>query len=354
MTRTAGVVGLGFIGGALCLALRERGWHVVGADANPSVCADAVEVGAVDEIGDVTSADIVFVATPVGSITGTVLDLLDRGAALVTDVGSVKAPISAAVTDPRFVPGHPMAGSEHSGVRGARSDLFHGAVWVLTPSPATSDDAYATVRSIVGDLGADVVAVEAGAHDELVAVVSHVPHLTAVTLMAMADTRSTRHRALLRLAAGGFRDMTRIAAGDPGIWLDICYENMTAITDVLDQLIADLTTVREQVATSDRDGLLATLERARRARLSLPTGVPRDIDLAEIRVGVPDEPGQLAVITRLATDIDVNIYDLEIAHSAENPGGVLIMIVPTATGERLVGALMANGYAPSIRPLETG
>jgi prephenate dehydrogenase len=353
VTRRAGVVGLGLIGGSICLALRERGWHVVGADADQRVCADALEIGAVDEIGDVADADIVFVATPVGAVVATVSDLLDRGATLVTDVGSVKGPISESVSNPRFVPGHPMAGSEHSGVRGARADLFHGAVWVLTPGEETSDDAYAAVRSVVNDLGADVVAVEASDHDELVAVVSHVPHLTAVSLMAMADTRSNRHRPLLRLAAGGFRDMTRIAAGDPGIWLDICDQNASAITGVLDQLIGDLNTVRKQIAAGDRPGLLSTLERARRARLSLPTSVPRDVDLAEVRVGVPDEPGQLALITRLATDIDVNIYDLEIAHSAEALGGMLIMIVPAATGERLIGALMANGFAPSLRPLET-
>ena len=353
MTRRAGIVGLGLIGGSVGMALRERGWHVIGADHDPQACADAIEMEAIDEVGDVAASDIVFVATPVGSIVPVVRDLLDRGAPLVTDVGSVKAPVTAGVDDQRFVAGHPMAGNEHSGVRGARGDLFHGAVWVLTPGEHTADSSYAKVRSVVADLGADVVAIEAGAHDQLVAVVSHVPHLTAVSLMALADERATEQRPLLRLAAGGFRDMTRIAAGQPGIWLDICRENSAAITSVLDQLIADLTRVREQVVSDDRPGLLETLDRARRARLSLPTGVPRDSALAEVRVGIADQPGSLARITRLATDIDVNIYDLEIAHSVEGQGGMLIMIVPASTGERLVGALIASGFGPSIRPLES-
>jgi prephenate dehydrogenase len=353
MTRSAGIVGLGLIGGSVGMALRERGWRVVGSDADPEACSDALEMGAIDEVGDPAATDIAFVATPVGAVPEAVRALLDAGAPLVTDVGSVKAPISEAIDDPRFVAGHPMAGNEHSGVRGARADLFHGAVWVLTPGEHTADSSYAAVRAVVADLGADVVAIEAEAHDQLVAVVSHVPHLTAVTLMALADTRATQHRPLLRLAAGGFRDMTRIAAGQPGIWLDICRENAAAITGVLDQLIEDLSLVRDQVTGDDRDGLLVTLDRARRARLSLPTGVPHDVALAEVRVGIADEPGQLARITRLATDIDVNIYDLEIAHSVEGRGGMLIMIVPASTGERLVGALMASGFGPSIRPLES-
>lgn len=354
MTRRAGIVGLGLIGGSVGMALRERGWHVVGEDADPEAIADAIEAGAIDEQGDAADAQITFVAVPVGGVVAASQSLLDRGASLVTDVGSVKGAIAGAIDDPRFVPGHPMAGNEHSGVRGSRADLFHGAVWVLTPSSSTADDAYASVRSVVSTLGADVVAVDADAHDQLVAVVSHVPHLTAVTLMALADDRSVEHRPLLRLAAGGFRDMTRIAAGQPGIWLDICEQNGQAIETVLDQLITGLTGVRDQIAGGDHERLRSTMDRARRARINLPTGLPPDQPLAEVRVGVPDQPGELAKITRLATDIDVNIYDLEIAHNVEAPGGMLIMIVPASVAERLIGALMAHGYRPSSRPLEAG
>ena len=353
MSRRAGVVGLGLIGGSIGLSLRAQGWEVIGADRSPAACDAAVEVGAIDRVGDAADAEITFVATPVGAIIDTVNDVLARGGGLVTDVGSVKGPIAAAIDDPRFIAGHPMAGSEHSGVRGSRPDLFHGAVWVLAPGERTDDVNYATVRSVVASLGADVVAIDPAAHDQLVAVVSHVPHLTAVTLMALADARSIEHRALLRLAAGGFRDMTRIAAGDPGIWPDICSQNSAAITGVLDELIGSLSSIRSLIEHDDQPALLETLETARVARVNLPTGVPADVALAELRVPVTDRPGELASITRLATDIDVNIYDIEIAHSAEGQGGVVILIVPEATGERLVGALMANHYRPSIRPLES-
>lgn len=351
MTRRAGIVGLGLIGGSVGMALRERGWHVVGADPSDAACEAALELGAVDEIGDAAQAEITFVATPASAVVAAATAILERGSGLVTDVASVKTRIAEALDHPRFIAGHPMAGSEHSGVTGARADLFHGAVWVLTPGPSADDTNYAAVRAVVASLGADVVAVDPQAHDRLVAVVSHVPHLAAVTLMELANHRSTEHRALLRLAAGGFRDMTRVAAGDPGIWPDICAENAPAITDVLDELIENLSTVRDTVAKKDTATLLGMLERARIARVNLPTGVPADVALAELRVPIADQPGELSSITRLATDIDVNIYDIEIAHSAEGKGGVVILIVPEATGERLVGALMANQYHPSIRPM---
>ena len=175
-------------------------------------------------------------ATPVRAVAAEARRALGAGGGLVTDVGGVKASIVEAVGDARFVGGHPMAGSEQEGVDGADADLFEGATWVLTPTEGTDAAAYAQVRQIVGTLGAEVVALPPDRHDELVAVVSHVPHLTAATLMRLADERSEEHRALLRLAAGGFRDMTRIAAGHPGIWPDICSDNREAIVEVLDGL----------------------------------------------------------------------------------------------------------------------
>lgn len=144
---------------------------------------------------------------------------------IVTDVGSVKGGIVASTSDPRFVGGHPMAGSELDGLDGADPEMFVGAVWVLTPEPSTADETFAAAAAVVAELGAEVVALPADRHDQVVAVISHVPHLTAATLMGLASDRAEEHAALLRLAAGGFRDMTRIASGKPGIWLDICAEN---------------------------------------------------------------------------------------------------------------------------------
>jgi prephenate dehydrogenase len=145
-----------------------------------------------------------------------------------------------------------MAGSEQEGIDGADGELFEGATWVLTPTATTDADAYTRLRTVVSSMGADVFALPAQRHDELVAVVSHVPHLTAATLMRLAAEGAEEHAALLRLAAGGFRDMTRIAASHPGIWPDICAENRDAIVHVLDRLVDQLWQVRDLVANGDR------------------------------------------------------------------------------------------------------
>lgn len=352
MADTANVIGLGLIGGSLGMALRARGWRVFGSDADPARVARAVELGAADEAGLAPDADITFVATPVLSIAGEARRALAAGCGLVTDVGSVKAPVVDGVGDPRFVGGHPMAGSEQDGLDGADPELFEGAVWVLTPVATTADDAYTRVVGIVNSLGAEVVALPPERHDALVALVSHVPHLTAATLMGLAGERAEEHAALLRLAAGGFRDMTRIASGHPAIWPDICVENRPAIVEALNALIAGLTEMRDVVDKGEKDALLRRLEVARAARANLPSRVTRPSDLAEVRIPVPDRPGVLAEVTTLAAELGVNIPDIEMAHSAEGDRGVVIMLVEAANAELFRGGLMARGYRPSVQRLQ--
>lgn len=349
--RRANVVGVGLIGGSIGLALRRAGWHVSGVDDDAARTDRARQLDVIDDVGLDPDAEITFIATPVGAVAEAARKALAETVGLVTDVGSVKAPIVDAVDDRRFVGGHPMAGSEQEGVDGASADLFAGAVWVLTPTPKTDDSTYAQVRSIVAVMGAEIIALEPARHDEFVAVVSHVPHLTAASLMRIADDRADEHVALLRLAAGGFRDMTRIASGHPGIWPDICAENRSAIVAGLDRLIAALGDAREQVAGQDRDGLLRDLTRARAARVNLPSRYTRPSELTEVRVPVPDRPGVLADVTTLATELDVNIVDLEIAHSSEGVQGVLILLIESAASDVFRGGLIARGYRPSVHPL---
>ena len=345
------IYGLGLIGGSIGLGLREAGWRVTGWDIDELRARQALRVGAVNEVGRNAGADVTFVATPAAAIPALALEALESGGGVVTDVGSVKGPICDEVRHPRFVGGHPMAGSEQIGIAGARVDMFAGAVWVLTPGEATLDETYATVRAAVADLGAEAVTMPPDVHDALVSVVSHVPHLTAATLMRLADERTAERALLQRLAAGGFRDMTRVAAGGPDIWLDICEANRLAICASLDRLIEALGEVRDVVQRGDRAALRALLEEARVARVNLPSGIPTDVELAVLRVPVKDRPGEVARIATLATEVDVNIYDLEIAHSAEGERGVLIMVVAAGLVERLRAALMADGYPSSVRHL---
>lgn len=349
--RRAAIVGTGLIGGSIGLALRGRGWFVTGRDHDGARATRALELGAVDALGDDPDAEITFVATPVGEVAGVARAALLAGAGAVTDVGGVKQVVVDGVDHPRFVGGHPMAGSEQEGIEGATADLFEGAVWVLTPTPGTDETAFTTVRSVVASLGAEVVELTPERHDRLVAVVSHVPHLTAAALVTLAAERAEEHRALLRLAAGGFRDMTRVASGHPGIWPDVTAANRAAILDTLDDLGAALGRLRDIVERGDRDDLLGALAYARAARTSLPSRGVRPDELAEVRVPVRDRRGELATVTTLATDLDVNIYDIEIDHSAEGDRGVIVLVVDAQRAERLLGGLLAVGYRPSSRAL---
>ncbi len=348
---TAGIIGLGLIGGSVALALRELGYSVGGEDRLDANVERAVAEGVIDRAGLPADAVLTVVATPVDAIAAGVERALIETAGWVTDTGSVKGAIAASVADPRFVPSHPMAGSEQSGLDGARAELFRGAAWVICPTGENTDITVAAVHEFVTQLGADPLALSPQAHDRMVAMVSHVPHLTAAALMNVANDRSDEHAAMLRLAAGGFRDMTRIAAGSPTIWPPICVQNGSAITSALDDVISRLTALREAVEEGDVAELEASLGSARDARISLPSSAPAPQGLAELRVRIKDESGQLAIITGLAAELSVNIYDVEIAHSAEGPTGVIVLLVDDDSAPVLVDGLSAAGYYPSVRSL---
>jgi prephenate dehydrogenase len=361
-TTSVALVGTGLIGGSIGLALRRAGVTVCGFDRDRARAAAALDAGAVDQLapdlaGAVADADLTVVAVPVGHVADVVVEALDAGARLVTDVGSVKAPVVAAVeasrpdAAPRYVGGHPMAGSEQEGLAGASPDLFVGATWVLTPTGRTDPAVFAEVRSWVSDLGAEVIAVAPELHDALVAVVSHVPQLAASTLMNVANRGGDDHAVLLRLAAGGFRDMTRIASGHPGIWPDICAENRDAIVGTLDDYLDELARVRRIVADGDRDALLALLADARAARRNLPVGIPVEESLVELRVPVEDREGVIADVTTLAARFGINIADLEIAHSIEGRAGVLVLVVADRNLDAFDAALVEHGFHVARTPL---
>ena len=351
------IIGTGLIGGSVGMALRAQGWHVTGTDADPDTAARAVALGALDVEGEDREADLVVVATPVHVAAGIISDILGspswNPAAVVTDVGSVKGPLLAAVDRPRFVGGHPMAGSEQVGIEGASAELFFGATWVLTPTPSTDPAAYAQVRTVLAGFGANVVALDPAEHDSLVAVVSHVPHLTAATLMALAADLGEEHGALLQLAAGGFRDMTRIAAGQPSIWPGICDDNADAIVATLDLLIESLGTMRRRVAERDHDSLLEILQRAATARRAMSERVQRPEALVEVRIPVEDRPGMFAEIAVLATELGINIFDVEIAHSVEGDRGVLVVVIDVTSAPIFTEALAAKGHRSSTSPVGT-
>src|ERR687897_859514 len=210
--------------------------------------------------------------------------------------------------------------------------MFNGVVWVLTPGPHTDGRTLSSVTGVVKLLDAEVVALSPDRHDQVVAVVSHVPHLAAATLMTLAADRGEEHAALLRLAAGGFRDMTRIASGHPDIWLDICAENRPAILSALGEL-------------------LERLQRARDARSNLPSRVSRPEELAEVRIPILDRPGAAAEVFTLAAELGVNVDSFEVVHNAEGTGGVAVVLVDIGVADLFRGGLIARGFRPAVSRL---
>lgn len=345
------VIGLGLIGASVCRGLSSLGHRVSGSDLNRGICSEALALGVIESVGLDPEADLAVVAVPVDSVVGVVRQVLQScPKAFVTDVGSTKAFIVAEVDDPRFCGGHPMAGSEQSGLGSASGEIFNGATWVLTPSSNTSPECFASAKKLVSQLGAEVATCDAVLHDRLVAQVSHVPHLTAVTLMDRAQ-QSSQNPLLMRLAAGGFRDMTRIAAGDPSIWPSICVANRKEILSGLDELLSGLGSVRSMVEQADTSGLLELFDRASLSRRSLPTRFSTGGELLELRVVVSDRPGVLAQVTALAAQVNANIADIEIAHSTEGDAGVVVLTGDLEEMRRLATVLVENDYRVGERRL---
>ena len=230
---TLAVVGTGLIGASAALAARTAGVaRVVGWDPDPDHLAVAAERGAVDPAASlddaVATADVVLVASPVGELPETVRVVLEHASegSAVTDVGSTKVPVCAAAgDDPRFVGGHPICGAETRGPDRASGDLFQGATWFMTPTATTSPERLRRVHGLVASLGARPVAIGPDAHDRLVAVTSHLPHVLANVLLNQAGSARIDGHDPLQAAGGSLRDMTRIGGANPRIWVDIFLDN---------------------------------------------------------------------------------------------------------------------------------
>lgn len=277
------MLGVGLIGGSIGMAARSRlGAHVTGYDPDGRALAAALELGALDKaassvIEAVADADVAFVATPVGAIPDCALAALDAAPAgcAVSDVGSTKRAILSAVTDERFVGGHPMAGAESAGVEQARAELFDNATWYLTPRPGAGADAEPAsplqrLSDLIAALGAHPTTIDAGAHDRLMARLSHLPHVLANVLVsgaARALQREQREQQDGVLGAGpSFRDATRVAGANTAIWVDIYLSNSDALIEAIDETIEDLGEMRAALASADREALAAWNEHARSER----------------------------------------------------------------------------------------
>lgn len=342
------------------MALVRAGEHrVVAYDDNHSVALRAVERGAAHAAASsiaeaVSGSGIVFVAVPVGVIAATALEAARSVAGgIITDVGSTKGRVvldieTSLPPGTNFVGGHPMAGSEADGIEAASADLFEGSWWILTPTEHSNPSSYRDLHQLLTGIGARVMAVDPETHDEMMSVISHVPQLAASALMNLASGRATTTPGMLQLAAGGFRDVTRVAASSPGVWIDICRDNPTAIAGTLTELVDSLASLRDLVLTENVSALEEYLTQARDARRGLQAGVVKG-DPWEVQVPVSDQPGILARVTTTVGNLGINIEDLQIIHSTQGGRGTLHLIISgESQAQRTVEALRRSNIEAKI------
>lgn len=275
------IVGVGLIGGSLARALKRAGECVAGYDTDPMALRRACELGVIDEpCADlsraVEGAEIVVIAVPLGAVAEIFQGLaghLDEHA-VITDVGSVKGSVVHAAHRyleqhlSRFVPGHPIAGTEHSGVESSCAGLFHGQRVILTPLAETDPRALERVRLLWRQTGAVVEDMGIDRHDQVFAATSHLPHVLAYALVRAAERVSGRS-ALVRYAGGGFADITRIASSNPGIWRDIFFANRARLIEMIERFREDLALLRDAIETEDGPAVVAFLDAAKNTRDAL-------------------------------------------------------------------------------------
>jgi cyclohexadieny/prephenate dehydrogenase len=281
---TAAIIGIGLIGSSLARALRQQQLvrHIAIADNNAAHLARAAEL----KLGDsyhadaaqaVAGADLVILCTPIGA-AGAVAQQIGaalKPGALVTDVGSVKQAVVVAVAPhlPKgvhFIPGHPIAGTEHSGPDAGFPELFSGRYYLYTPLPDSDPAVVAKLAALWQAMGSRVEAMEPAHHDQVLAVTSHLPHLIAYTIVDTAtNLASDLQQEVIKYSAGGFRDFTRIAASDPVMWRDVFLNNREAVLDIMQRFSEDLTELQKAIRKGDGATLFEVFTRTRAVRRSI-------------------------------------------------------------------------------------
>jgi len=346
------IIGTGLIGTSIALALREQGSQIWLADADPAAARLAAHMGAGDPLPPAGTAEVAVIAVPPDAVADTLAAAQERGLArCYTDVASVKQLPVAQARDrgcdlASYVPGHPLAGREKHGPAAARADLFLGRSWALCPTPETSEAATRTITDLVRACGAVPVNTDAAAHDRWVALVSHAPHLVAA---AMAASLEEAPAEALDLAGQGLRDVTRVAAGEVGLWTQILAANAAPVAEVLAAVAADLAEAARLLAADAEGGgpksVAGLLDRGQAGVARIPGkhgGEPRPF--TGVQVVIPDRPGELARLFDAAGAAGVNIEDVRIEHSPGLPVGVAELSVRPAEADALLDALEAGGW----------
>ena len=352
------IIGTGLIGTSIAMAAARAGCTVRGWDIDAGVVARAAARSTLTACATaeeaVADADLVIVCTPIGAVARLVANALhDAPGAIVTDAASIKEHVvreARAVAAPldlsRYVPSHPLGGSERSGPEHASASVVDGIVWALTPTTVVEPDAVALVERWIERIGARPVRLSPERHDRLVAFASHLPQVASTSLMGLAAAEEAGEPEILLLAAGGFRDLTRLAASNPSLWSEILLANRSQVASAIDLYVARLMAIRGEVLEGRGAEVERTFDQAKQARLGLATKPTIRAGVAVLQVEIPDEPGALARITAVLGDGRVNIEDLQIVHSPEGGRGTVHVTVAAGAADRAADVLGAGGYDP--------
>lgn len=343
------VVGTGLLGTSLALACRRAGVDVLLDDVSSEHLRTASGLGAGRPVLEGDRPRLVVVATPPQHLAVSIRAALDtHPEAVVTDVGSVKeAPLAALRAGgeddlERYVGGHPMAGSERSGPLAASAALFDGRPWAVTPHERSDPAAADAVEALARLCGAVPTRLSPADHDRAVARTSHLPHLAAVLVAGRLADAPAAH---LALSGQGVRDVTRVAASDPALWLEILGANASAVLDVLGEVRADLEALIGAVAVPGSDDLTAILARGNAGTAAIPGKHGGPVrPTRSVFVSVPDHPGELARLFGDAGEVGVNIEDVHIDHDPGRPVGLTELVVEEGRAEHLLEALESRGW----------
>lgn len=332
------IVGLGLIGGSLGLALSHSNkvHRIIGLDIDMQTLQDAVALGAVHMATTscriaVSEADIVVLAVPVGQMPPMVTQMRPflKAGCIITDVGSTKTKVHEEITKllpshVSFIGGHPMAGSERGGISEADPCLFENAIYCLTPDDKANIEKLNIIKQLVELVGSKVKVLSPQEHDLLVAGVSHLPHMVAVALVNAFTQIAEQHPDAGTLAAGGFRDTTRIAGGNPTMWRDISLSNRDNIVNMINLFQEKLDEIKNYLNNFNDKGLWDVFSQAQRVRQSIPMGLKGVLPgIYEMVVTVPDQPGMLSLITGKLGEAGINIAEIEILRVREGDEGTI-------------------------------
>ncbi|MGI6032632.1 MAG: prephenate dehydrogenase/arogenate dehydrogenase family protein [Coriobacteriales bacterium] len=365
------IVGVGLIGGSIAAALKslDEAPVVYGIGPHEEGLEAALDTGALDEyaLSDDPKVDewlapggcdLVIIATPVFAARSW-FERLERNGyeGAITDVASTKKVICSiadeVLTDKsRYLPGHPMAGSEASGFSAARADLFQGAYWILCPDDDTRDDLFLKLHETFTALGARIISIDREEHDSAVAIISHVPHMVASALVRLWGEHARQRKELLRLAASGFKDTTRVAAGSSRLWCGIALDNHEALAKGLHELGEIIKQFEDAIRDQDEARLSELLEYSANLRRSLPaTWLPDSTKLTRVRIHMSNRPGIIAEVTGIAGHAGCNIQSIDIDHINEDTAVLELILTDEGDMGRLGGELINAGFDFSFRKL---